>query len=559
MPTIKSYKKRLEALRSERASFIPLYQELSDYHLAHRGRFLTSDRNKGHKRNTKQINNTSRLASRTLASGMMSGITSPARPWFRLSTGDRRLDDINGVKLWLHQVETTMYKVFSASNTYNSLHQLYSELGVFGTAAMGVFHDFENVIWCKPYTVGSYMLGMDGQNISDTMYREYEKTVGQVVKEFGIDNVSNAVKNMWEKGNTESWVKIVHAIEPNDDRDMNSVTAKNKRVRSVYFEANLGARDGEDKFLRESGFDEFPILTPRWDVTGEDVYATDCPGITALGDVKALQLAERRKYQAIDKMVNPPLQGSAALKNQLKGNQLGPNDIVWHADANNGGLRSIYENYRPEIEQIKGEILNTENRIQRAFYEDLFLMLANTDRRQITAREVAEKHEEKLLMLGPVLERLHTELLDPLIDRTFNILQREGVLPLPPPELQNKELEVEYVSVLAQAQRLVNTGAIDRLVGFTGQLASVWPEARHKINTFQSIDDYAEALGVNPSIVASDSEAQAKADAEAQAAQMTARMAQGEAMANVAKTASETKLDGNSVLGRTIENVGLSQ
>jgi hypothetical protein len=556
MPTIKSYKKRLEALRSERASFIPLYRELSDYHLAHRGRFLTSDRNKGYKRNTKQINNTSRLSNRTLASGMMSGITSPARPWFRLNTGDRELDDTASVKLWLHEVQTTMYKVFSASNTYNSLHQLYSELGVFGTAAMGVFHDFDSVIWCKPYTVGSYMLGMDGQNVSDSMYREYEISVAQTIKQFGIENVSNAVKKQWETGNSEAWVKIVHAIEPNDDRDSASHLASDKPFRSVYFEADLGTRDGADKFLRESGFDEFPILSPRWDVTGEDVYATDCPGITSLGDVKALQLAERRKYQAFDKLVSPPLQGPAALKNKMKGDQLGPNEIVWHENANNGGLRSIYENYRPDVNHIKEEIMNVENRVQRSFYEDLFLMLANTDRRTITAREVAEKHEEKLLMLGPVLERLHTELLDPLIDRTFNILQRNGVLPVPPPELQNRELNIEYVSVLAQAQRLVNTGAIDRLVGYTANLAAVWPEARHKIDAMQSIDDYAEALGNNPSMVNSDSDAQAAASAEAQAAAQAARMAQGEQMAGMAKTASETKIEDDNVLGATMERAG---
>jgi hypothetical protein len=557
MPTIKSYNKRLEALRSERASFIPLYRELSDYHLAHRGRFLTSDRNKGFKRNTKQINNTSRLSNRTLASGMMSGITSPARPWFRLSTGDARLDDTTSVKLWLHQVQTTMYKVFASSNTYNSLHQLYSELGVFGTAAMGVFHDFDNVIWCKPYTVGSYMLGMDGQNISDSLYREYEISVAQCIKQFGKDNVSETVKKQWETGNTEAWVKIVHIIEPNDDRDMTSVKSSDKRIRSVYYEADRSVRENDDKFLRESGFDEFPIMTPRWDVTGEDVYATDCPGMTSLGDAKALQLAERRKYQAIDKLVSPPLQGPASLKNKMKGDQPAPNEVIWHADGVGaaGQLSSIYGNYRPDIDKIKQEIDEVESRIQRAFYEDLFLMLANTDRRQITAREVAEKHEEKLLMLGPVLERLHTELLDPLIDRTFNILQRNGVLPLPPPELQNRELDVEYVSVLAQAQRLVNTGAIDRIAQFTGGVAAIWPEARHKINIFQSVDDYAEALGVNPDIINSDNDATVAADAEAQARARQMMVEQGGQMADMAKTASETSLDEDNVLGATMSNV----
>lgn len=540
MPTIKSYNKRLEALRSERTSFIPLWRELSDYHLAHRGRFLTSDRNKGFKRNTKQINNTSRMSARTLGSGMMSGITSPSRPWFRLGSGDKKLDDVTAVKQWLYDVQNVMYKVFSSSNFYNSLHQLYSELGVFGTASMGIYEDFENVIWCKPYTIGSYMLGMDGQNFNDTLYREYELSVGQVVKQFGIKNVSTSVKKQWDDGNTEAWVKIIHAIEPNDDRDRNSVKASDMSFRSVYYEHDQGAKNKEDKFLRESGFQDYPIVSPRWDVTGEDVYATDCPGITTLGDTKALQLAERRKYQGIDKLVTPPLQGPVTLKNKMKGDQLQPNEIVWLPDSNNSGFRSVYENYNPHLNEIKEEIFNVEDRIKRGFYEDLFLMLANTDRRQITAREVAEKHEEKLLMLGPVLERLHTELLDPVINRVFNILQRNGVLPVPPPELQNKELNVEYVSVLAQAQRLVNTGAIDRMAEFTAGVAAVWPEARHKINVNQSIDDYADALGVNPSMIVSDKDASAAAQAEAQMQQQMAAMEQMGQMANMAKTASET-------------------
>lgn len=555
MPTIKSYNKRLEALRSERSSFISLWRELSDYHLSHRGRFLTSDRNKGYKRNTKQINNTSRLSSRTLASGMMSGITSPARPWFRLGTGDSKLDDIKSVKMWLHEVQQIMYKVYSHSNTYNSLHQLYSELGVFGTAAMGVFHDFDNVIWCKPYTVGSYMLGLDSKNVCDTFYREYELTVSQCIKQFGIENVSVSVKEQWDNGNTENWIKVVHAIEPNDNRDGNNPLAKYKAYRSVYYEAAGNTRNSVDKFLRESGFDDFPILAPRWDVTAEDVYATDCPGITALGDTKTLQLAERRKYQAIDKIVNPPLQGPSSLKNKLAGGAVGPNDVVWN-DSTGEGLRSIYD-YRPDINAINNEIANVENRVQRGFYEDLFLMLAQTDRRQITAREVAEKHEEKLLMLGPVLERLHNELLDPLIDRTFNILQQNGVLPEPPPELKGRDLNVEYVSVLAQAQRLVATGAIDRMTQFVGQASALWPAARHKVNINQGIDEYAEALGIDPSMIRSNEEADAMSQAEAAQAAQAQALATAEQGVNMAKTASETNTDEGNALGDTMRRAGI--
>ena len=563
MASITSYRKRYESLKSERSTFIPLYRELSDYHLAHRGRFLVNDKNKGHKRNTKQINNSSRLAARTLASGMMSGVTSPARPWFMLSSGDSDLDELTVVKEWLHDVQKVMYKVFSQSNLYNSLHTLYAELGVFGTASMAVNEDFDNVIHCKVFTVGSYCIATNGKGQVDTFYREYEMSVAQVVGEFGIENCSNNVKRLWETGHSEAGINIVHGVEPNDDRDNNNPLAKFKKYRSFYFEngdsltSQANTIDANDKFLAESGFDEFPVLAPRWDITAEDVYATDCPAMTCLGDVKALQLAEKRKYQIIDKIASPPLQGNSALRNKVNNNSLKNNEIIW-VDNIDQGLVSIYgAGFRPDIGAVKQEINDVEQRISRAMYEDLFLMLANSDRRQITAREIAEKHEEKLLMLGPVLERLHNELLDPLINRTFNVLQANGVLPPPPPELMEKELNIEYVSVLAQAQRLVATGGIERLAEFAGNLAAVWPEARHKVDATQMVDDFSNALGVNPKQVRSDDAvseiiAQEQAAAAAQQQQMQAME-----MAKMAKPLSETEVGGQSILDRAAESAGL--
>lgn len=555
MPTIKSYNKRLEALRTERSSFINVWRELSDYHLAHRGRFLVTDRNKGHKRNTRQYNNTSRMACRTLASGMMAGITSPARPWFKLQAGDKELSEYPSVKEWLHDVQTIMYKVFSQSNFYNAIHNVYSELGVFGTAPMGVFRDFENVIRCKPYTCGSYMLALNGVDIVDTFYREYELPVAQIVKRFGIDNVSNHVKQMWDSGNTETAVKIIHCVEPNDDRDQQSPLARDKAFRSVYYEYDSGKR-GNEQFLRQSGFDDFPIMAPRWEVTGEDVYAVDCPGMTALGDTKALQLGEKKKYKALDMIVDPPMFGDISLRSTVSPGGLRPGETVW-GDTKGAGLSSVYGNYRPDLNAMIALNQESEMRIKRAFYEDLFLMLAHSDRRQITAREVAEKHEEKLLMLGPVLERLHSELLDPAIDRTFNILQASGVLPPPPPELQERELNVEYVSVLAQAQRMVAVGGLERLTGYVADVSQIWPEARHKIDPMQAVDDYAESIGVSPSVIRTDQDAEEAAAAEAQAAQQAAMQESMAASADIAKTASETQMTEDNALNNMLRNAGL--
>lgn len=557
MLTVRSFNKRLEALRSERSSFLDVYRELSDYHLAHRGRFLVSDQNKGHKRNTRQYNNTSKMAARTLASGMMAGITSPARPWFKLGAPDPQLNEYGAVKVWLHHVQSTMNRVFSTSNLYNSLHVLYSELGVFGTGAMGVYQDFDNVIWCKPYTVGSYMIGADGRNNIDTFYREYQISVAECIKQFGYENCTQSTQQMWERGNTEAWIDIVHVVEPNDDRDSISPLARDKAVRSVYYEKSVNSEKADNnQFLRRSGFDEFPIMVPRWDITGEDIYATDCPGMDAIGDTKALQLGEKRKYQALDKLVDPPLQGDSNLKNKIQGNNVKPGEIVWTSGSGQP-LSPIYGNYRPDLGAMVAVNQEVEMRIKRSFYEDLFLMLANSDRRQITAREVAEKQEEKLLMLGPVLERLHAELLDPLIDRTFSILQDAGVLPPPPPELEDSELRVEYVSILAQAQKMVAVGGLERLTGFAAEISTVWPEARHKVDPLQVVDEYAESMGVNPRVVRADDEASEIIAAEQE--QMAAAQAQESAssLVQTAKTASETDVSGDNALSTLMQETGL--
>ena len=203
---------------------------------------------------------------------------------------------------------------------------------------------------------------------------------------------------------------------------------------------------------------------------------------------------------------------------------------------------------QPRLVEHNDDIMKTEDRVEKTFYVDLFLMLASSDRRQITAREVAERHEEKLLMLGPVLERLHNELLDPLIDRVFNMATRAHVLPEPPEILQGRELRVEYISVLAQAQRLVAVGAIEQLGGYIGEISAIWPDARHKFNALQSIDEYSEALGVSPNLVVTDEEVEEKLAAEAEAMKAQQFAESGPGMATAAKDLSETDTSGKNAL-----------
>jgi hypothetical protein len=194
-----------------------------------------------------------------------------------------------------------------------------------------------------------------------------------------------------------------------------------------------------------------------------------------------------------------------------------------------GGIQTAFETTL-DLSHLLQDIQDVRGRIQSSFYADLFLMLANQTDSRMTATEVAERHEEKLLMLGPVLERLQNEMLDPLIEMTFNRMLAAGIVPPPPPELEGQDLNVEFVSMLAQAQRAVGTNSIDRFVGTLGNIASFKPDVLDKLNTDKWADLYSDMLGVNPSLIVPADQVDALRQARAQqqqAAQQAEQMAQG--------------------------------
>jgi hypothetical protein len=531
-------------LRTERESFMPHWRDLSDYVMPRRARYTIAERNKGDRRNKKIIDSTATLAMRNLMAGMMSGLTSPARPWFSLTTPDPGLAEFGPVKSWLDDVTKRMRTIFLKSNLYNALPLLYCDQGLFGTSAMAVLEDDQDVIRCYSFPIGSYCLAQSHRHTVDTFVREYAMTVRQLVQRFGLENCSRSVQDQYNNGNMETWIDVAHMIHPNEDHDPEKLHAKHKRFSSCYWE--LGS-DEEGKFLDESGFDEFPVMAPRWNLTGEDVYGHS-PGMDALGDIQQLQAMQRRMIQSIDKMVNPPMVAPTSMQNKKA--SLLPGDITY-VDTTQGstGFKPAHE-IRMPLQELSVLVNETQMRIKRCFYEDLFLMLANSDRRQITAREIEERHEEKLLMLGPVLERQNEDLLDPLIDRTFAIMLRRGEVPAPPPEISGQELKVEYISIMAQAQKLVATAGLERFVGFVGNLAAAKPDIADKLDFDQVVDEYSDMLGVPPKIVRADEEVAKIREGRAQQIAAQQRAEQLQQIAQGAKLLSETDMNGDSALTR---------
>ena len=511
-------------LKTERATWWLHWSEISQFVTPRQGRYFKEDRNRGQRRHSNIYDSTGTRALNTLAAGLMGGLTSPARPWFRLSTANTDLAKQPAVKQWLNDVTDIMLTIFQKSNTYRALHSIYKELGAFGTGAAIISKDYENVIHIHPITVGEYAVATDFQGKVDTIYREFQMTVSQIVREFGIENVAPRTRELYERGSLDSWITIIHAIEPRADRDPAKADARNMAWTDTYLEVGGEA----DKFLREGGFSRFPAVCPRWDVEGGDVYG-NCPGQEALGDIKQLQHEQLRKSQAIDFMVNPPLQVPTSYKNRDV--ERLPGGITYVDTAGTGKAIQTAFDVTINLQALLQDIQDVRERINKAFYVDLFMMISqdNAATTHMTATEVSERHEEKMLMLGPVLERLQDELLEPLIDVTFQHMVEANILPPPPPEMHGQQLSVELVSMLAQAQRAITTNGIDRFTQGMMALAQVKPEVLDKFDADRWADEYSDAMGVNPDmIVPEDKVTQIRAQRQKaqQAAQQQAAMNQ---------------------------------
>lgn len=310
----KALETRRAQLDRDFETFKSHYKEIADFVLPWHGRGLSGDNEQenrdGAKKSENIIDATATYGVGVLAAGLQSGLTSPARPWFRLGFPDPDLRDFPPVKRWLFYCEDALRYIMARSNVYNVLHHCYLELGTFGTASMALMEDMKTVVRGRAFTAGEFRLGQDADGRVDTLYRTIWMTARQMVEVFGKKNVSQPVVNSYEKNNLTELFAVYQAIEPNDDL-VDVREAVRKPFRSVYYEKG-GQGQRLESILRAKGFDEFPVMAPRWHVVGQSTYGYG-PGMITLADVKMLQKMQKKALVALDKMVDPPMVGPSSL------------------------------------------------------------------------------------------------------------------------------------------------------------------------------------------------------------------------------------------------------
>lgn len=470
------------------------------------------------------------LSFRTIQSGMYSGLSSPNRPWLNFKFADEELNDYQPARVWLDQFQRVIYAMFDASNFYQAARQNYGEMARFGPAAGIMTEHWREIAPTLPLVIGSYWLGWDDAFKVDTLLRSCPMTVDQVVKKFvgrpgGAKDwsaVDAKVKEKWDNSDYGHIVDVWQLVEP----------GAGGRWESTLWDAN---DQRKDMVLEAKAYAERPFWAPIWDEQRAGGYGRGV-GHDALADMRELHLTALREQRLIDLIEKPPTVGPAR--------DLGmrPGDHTAVADMTSvQAVKAIYEVNPQALPQVQAKIQRLHDQIDRLTFADLFMAITNMPGVQPrNVEELLKRDEEKLTQLGPVVEQVNDDMLPIAVDRMVGIARRGNLLPEAPEELQGRELKVEFVSVLAMAQKMLGLSTTERVVGFVGSLGQLFgPQVLDKIDPDAIIDDYAERANM-PAEAVRDGRTVERIRAQRQQQEQAAQLA---AMAQPAKDATTAAMN----------------
>jgi hypothetical protein len=477
---------------------------------------------RGQEINQAIVDPTATYAVRICAGGMVSGLASPSRPWFKMVCANKNQSLDAASRQWMDETEDKIYTVLAQSNFYNAFAQECEDEIVYGTSPCICYDDASDIVRFYNPAVGEYYLACNGTMRVDTLYRVFVMTIRQIVSFFGEENLPPDIRSMWEQGGSQLEVEkiIAHAIEPNFAirGDRKTQVKGNFTYREVYWVYGTGS----EQPLSFVGFVECPFTVGRWATQSNDAYGRSV-GMDVLPDVIQLQMETRRKAEAMEKNIRPPLIADMSMKNQPSSQQ--PDSITYVPMINGGvGMRSMYDQ-KLNLADITADISQIQQRIRVGFFNDLFLMISEVQTGRMTAVEVNAKVAEKMLVLGPVVES-KLEQLKLKLKRVYAIMERRGLISPKPPGLKGVPLTVEFTSMMAIAQRAAATGGIERILAMVGNMVSVFPQAAdnvdpdYLINLMNSLLGNPEAILRGPEQLAQIRQQRAQQQQQAQQAAM---------------------------------------
>jgi len=536
----KHFENRLEALKSGRSRLESDWKTIGNHLAPDTGCFDDPSSSKSTNKDPfykQNINTLPLYYVNNLATAMVSNLTPSRLKWFSLHVEDETREE----SIWLTEAVNRLYKMFSASGLYENLYASFKEAILYGPNMLGIQRDAKTGFRFVPTTIGEYWISEGQEGTINTCYRRFAMTNIQLLDKFGAENLPAKILNSIEKDNTEELHNVIHAVEQNPNYLPQFKNYANKPYISVYYLED----DNSDKFLDYRVTSYFPFMCARWERVENNPYGVGI-GRQILGDVKSLQAYERDLAKASKKKIDPPLRAANSLKNAMK--DASANGVTYTDDPN--GFTALY-NVNYETREALENITRITQRIYQLTYNDLFYALLNKDK-SMSATEAQGIQQEKMTMLGSVVERLQTEFLKNLVETAFSIAYQDGWLGVPPDSLVGKNMRVEYTSLLAMSQDINDLSLVERYLRFVSSVAGINPVAARKPDILAMCDFYAKRLGIDQSLNIPNSVVE---DQEQQAQEMQMQMQQAQiqqdnmvAQAKAAKDLSQARTNAGGAL-----------
>ena len=559
-----------DQMMRDRRDYEVWWKKLADMFAPNRGRFSVDEL--PHKRAVR-FNTRAMQIPDAFAAGMKSGLTSPSRPWFTLTLYDNGLAEVEGVKAWLTEIQDIMQGTMIRSNLYDQLYDVYKEQGVFGTGALLIEEDDENVFHAQSLTIGSYAIGDDKRGKVCKFARQFRRTLRQLADEFGEEKLPQELRFRLKEKPDNTRYELRSLIMPSEEfRQNEGVSGKFRYVSYWWLKGYL-----EPEFLKVGGYHEFPVMVPRWRVINDDLYGREQPGDVGYDDAVTLQQLEVDERAAIKKGITPPV----AVPSSLTQGDLRdyPGGVTIYDPVGDGSAPAITPLYQVNFDHksVAEKRLELIQHLEQIFHVDMFKMWTTDMRQGRTATEIQVREQEKMFMLGSLIERQMSEMLDPMITRIAGIMTRRGMFPEVPEELQGMDIKIEYMSILANIQKQAGFAGIETLVNITGLMAQMQagagrsPDILDKIDCDEIVDQIADMYILPAGVVLGDDRVaqmrEQRRQQEAQAQQQQQMMAEGQAVADAApkvagavQAMSETQMPegGNALQGLSdVMNIGM--
>ena len=519
-------KNNLSRLKEKRSTWESHWQEVADLMLPRKAE-ITKERARGDKRSTQIFDATAIHSLELLAASLHGMLTSSANRWFSLRFKEAILNEDDEAREWLEDCIDKMYLGFARSNFQQEIFENYHDLICFGTACLMVEEDEEDIIRFSARHIKEIYIEENKKGLIDNVYRKFKLTADQAIQKFGVENLSKEIITK-HKTNPYDEVEICHIVRPRTIYDSSKKDKKNMKFQSIYFE------HGTDHIIAIGGFNENPYIVSRYLKSSTEIYGRS-PAMNALPDVKVLNKMVEHGLKATAKQIDPPL--LIPDDSMLSPIRMAPGSLNYYRSGSRDRIEPL------NIGQNTSVTLNAENQrreaIARMFHVDQLQVQQN---RTMTATEVLQRNEEKMRILGPVMGRIQSELLEPMITRVFSIMLRNKLFRQAPEILANQEIDIEYVSPMAIAQKGQELQNIMRGLEIFGSISQMAP-VQDYLDENGLIKQIVQTLGLPARMIKSDKEVQAirmeRQEAQQMQMQMQQQMAESEMAKNAAPLAKE--------------------